>query len=88
MFKEILQLILNGTITSKKQIAEALSVQPETLEDMLRILIEKGMLTQSECKPIDQAKCSSCPIAGSSCNDTSLGQVYYVTERGKKYAAK
>ncbi|MFW9979668.1 MAG: FeoC-like transcriptional regulator [Candidatus Thorarchaeota archaeon] len=88
MFREILQLILSENMTSKKQIAEALSIQMETLDDMLRMLTERGMLTVAECEPLEKAKCASCPMSESNCKTGNLGQVYYVTERGKRYASK
>ena len=88
MLKEIIQQIMSGSMTSKNQIAESLGIQIETLEDMLQLLINKGMLRVSECEQIDQVKCASCPIAESSCNGDVLGQAYYVTERGKRYALR
>ncbi len=88
MLKEILQIILSGNITSTQQIAESLGIQIDTLEDMLRILHEKGMLTMAECGTTSPTKCASCPIAESSCSDGNLGHVYYITDRGRRYAER
>ncbi len=88
MLKELIQEIMHNSMTSKGQIAESLGIQMETLEDLLKILVDKGMLRISECERVEQTKCASCPIAESSCRGDILGQAYYVTERGKRYASK
>lgn len=89
MLKEILQIILSGSMTSKNQIANAIGVQMETLDDMLQLLTDKGMLAVSECDSSNQVKCASCPMADTGCGVGVLGQAfYYVTERGKRYAAR
>ncbi len=86
MLKEILQCMLSDGLTSKKQIAEKIGVQPETLDDMLRLLVKRGMLKVSECEPVEQPKCASCPISESGCTSDIWGQAYYVTDRGRRYA--
>ncbi len=87
MLKKILQLIVNEGILYKREMAERMRVQTETLDDMLKILLERGYLRLSECGISEKVVCSSCPSAGS-CNTEVSGQAYYVTARGKRYAQR
>ena len=87
MLKEIIQQILSGGMKSKRDIAQAIGVQKETLDDMLQLLVRKGMLRTSECEPVEGPSCSGCSSHGS-CSSDLLGQAYFVTERGKKYAGR
>ncbi|MCK4483456.1 MAG: hypothetical protein KAU89_01435 [Candidatus Thorarchaeota archaeon] len=85
MLKKILQLIVNDGLLYKREMAERIGVQTETLDDMLKILLERGYLRLSECGVSEKVVCSSCPSAGS-CNTEVSGQAYYVTPRGRMYA--
>ncbi len=87
MLKKILELIVNDGILYKREMAERVGVQTETLDDMLKILLERGYLRLSECGTSEKVICSSCPSAGS-CNTEVLGQAYYVTAVGKRYAKR
>jgi len=85
VLKKILQLIVNDGILYKREMAERVGVQTETLDDMLKILLERGYLRLSECGTSEKVVCSNCPSAGS-CNTEVSGQAYYMTARGKMYA--
>ena len=85
MLKKILQLLVNDGILYKRKMAKLVGVQTETLDDMLKILLERGYLRLSECGISEKVVCSSCPSAGS-CNTEVSGQAYYVTAMGKRYA--
>ena len=87
MLRKILQLIVNDGILYKREMAERMGVQTETLDDMLKILVERSYLRLSECGISEKVVCSSCPSAGS-CNTEASGQAYYVTARGKRYAQR
>ena len=88
MLKEILQSILNGHLKSKQDLAQELGIQPETLDDMLHLLTKKGMLQIMECDEQPQAACAHCPMSEGDCSGNATGEAYYVTERGRRYAAK
>lgn len=85
MLKKILQLLVNDGILYKREMAKRVGVQTETLDDMLKILLERGYLRLSECDTSEKVVCSSCPSAGS-CNSEVSGQAYYVTAKGTRYA--
>ena len=85
MLKKILQIIVNDGILYKREMAERVGVQTETLDDMLKILLERGYLRLSECGISEKVVCSSCPSAGN-CKTEVSGQAYYVTAVGRKYA--
>ena len=84
MLKKILQLMVNEGILHKAEMAKRVGVQTETLDDMLKILLDSGYLRLFECEVSEKVVCSSCPSAGS-CNTEVSGQAYYVTARGKRY---
>jgi len=86
MLKEIVQQILEGGMKSKQEIAMKIGIQLETLEDMLLLLTQRGVLRKTECESIEAPACSSCPMAQNGCNNDLLGQAFYVTEKGKRYA--
>ena len=87
MLKKILQIMVNDGILYKREMAERVGVQTETLDDMLKILLESGYLRLSECGISEKVVCSSCPSAGS-CNTEVSGQTYYVTAKGTRYAKR
>lgn len=87
MLKKILQLLVTDGILYKREMAKRVGVQTETLDDMLRILLDRGYLRLSECETSEKVVCSSCPSAGS-CNTAVSGQAYYVTAKGKSYAKR
>ncbi|MHA2349019.1 MAG: hypothetical protein ACXADL_05245 [Candidatus Thorarchaeota archaeon] len=78
MLKKILQLLLAQNLLYKGEIAENVGVQNTTLDDMLRILLQRGFLRQSSC--------SSCPSASGCESQIDAGRAYFVTEKGKRYA--
>ena len=80
MLKKILQLMVNEGILHKAEMAKRVGVQTETLDDMLKILLDSGYLRLFECEVSEKVVCSSCPSAGS-CNTEVSGQAYYVTAR-------
>ena len=85
MIKEVLQLIHEGRLGFKRAIAKELNIQNETLDDILKLLVNKGYLRTNDCESIETPSCSSCPMA-SSCSSDNLVQTYALTARGKKYA--
>ena len=86
MLKKIIQVMLTANMIHKPELARRVGVQPETLEDMLRLLLERGMLRVGECAEISDSHCSGCSSA-SNCNSIEHESIsYYVTEKGKKYA--
>ncbi|MFW9848936.1 MAG: FeoC-like transcriptional regulator [Candidatus Thorarchaeota archaeon] len=85
MFKQIIQEILSGGMKSKQDIAKAIGVDISTLDDMLKLLIQRGMLRSSSCE-MDESVCSRCSASRDSCTSDQFGQTYQVTERGRKYA--
>ncbi len=81
MILDVLKLIVDNEMVYKKEIAEQVGIQPETLDDVLRLLVERGYLTRKVTETGDP-KCAGCPMSGT-CHEEGSSVVYYVTERGK-----
>ncbi|TFG09098.1 hypothetical protein EU538_05960 [Candidatus Thorarchaeota archaeon] len=86
MIRRILQLIITEEILTEKQIAKELGIQEATVQDILRLLLQRGLLRPGECNAPQGVVCSSCPMASSCKAAGNLGETYYVTEKGKMYA--
>ncbi len=86
MIKKILRFIIAEEMLTEKQIAKRMGIQEATLQDILQLLVRRGLLRPGQCTAPRDAGCSSCPMA-SGCNLIGdLGETYYVTEKGKMYA--
>ena len=87
MIKKVMQLIVEERLLDKKEIARRVGIQVETLDDMIRLLIQRGFLrTEVEGCDSDSA-CAGCHSAAGCDMVTSVGQAYFVTEKGKAYAS-
>lgn len=86
MIKRVLQLIVREGILDKNQIARQVGMQVETLDDIIRLLVERGYL-RMEVNGCDiESSCSGCHSSAGCETITDTGQVFYVTDRGKAYA--
>jgi hypothetical protein len=87
MIKRVLQLIVREGILDKNQIARQVGMQIETLDDIIRLLVERGYL-RMEVNGCDvESSCSGCHSSAGCDTITSTGQAFYVTDRGKAYAS-
>jgi hypothetical protein len=86
MIKKVLQLIVSEGILDKKEIARRIGIQIETLDDMIRLLIQRGFLTADVQECEEDSACSGCHSAAGCDMVTAVGQAFYVTEKGKSYA--
>ncbi|MFW9802151.1 MAG: FeoC-like transcriptional regulator [Candidatus Thorarchaeota archaeon] len=87
MLKKILQIMLQENVISKLELARTVGVQLDTLEDMLGMLLDRGLLRVGDCVEATDPHCAGCPSAAGCQPDTTSGKSYYVTEKGKKYAS-
>lgn len=86
MIKKVLQLIIDEGILDKNQIAHRIGIQIETLDDIIRLLVERGYL-RMEVNGCDvEDSCSGCHSSAGCDMISNAGQVFYVTDRGKRYA--
>jgi predicted transcriptional regulator len=86
MLKKILQAMLHSNIINKPELARRVGVQPETLEDMLKMLLDRGLLRLGDCEEITSDHCAGCPSSAGCHPDESTNKSYYVTDKGRKYA--
>jgi hypothetical protein len=86
MIKRVLQLIVSEGILDKNQIARRVGIQIETLDDIIRLLVERGLLRMETNGCDVESSCSGCHSSTGCDTITSTGQAFYVTERGKAYA--
>ncbi len=87
MIKKVLQLIVSEGILDKKEIARRAGIQVETLDDVVRLLVERGYLRVEDDGCDIESSCSGCHNAASCDMMTNTGRVFYVTEKGKAYAS-
>jgi len=82
--RRVLSTIMSERLLTKKQLAEAVGVQEETLEDILDLLARRGLLSvRSNCR--SSPSCASCPLA-SSCDSHQRREVTYtLTQKGIRY---
>ena len=86
MIKRVLQLIIREGILDKNQIVRQVGMQVETLDDIIRLLVERGFL-RMEVNGCDvETSCSGCHSSAGCETITSGGQAFYVTQKGKVYA--
>ena len=68
--------------------AQRLGVQDETLDDILQLLVARGMLKVNDCSLPETGHCSSCPhTEGCSSSAQSIVE-YHVTQRGRRFAGQ
>ena len=87
MIKKVLQLIVSERILDKNQIASRVGMQVETLDDIIRLLVERGYLRMEVNGCEVESSCSGCHSSTGCDTITSTGQAFYVTDRGKAYAS-
>jgi hypothetical protein len=88
MIKKVLQLIVSEGILDKNQIARRVGMQVETLDDIIRLLVERGFLRMEVNGCEVESACSGCHSSAGCDTITSTGQAFFVTDKGKAYASK
>ncbi len=87
MIKRVLQLIVKEGILDKKEIARRIGMQVETLNDIMRLLIERDFLRTEVDDCVESPACSGCHSSAGCDTINSAGQAFFVTEKGKAYAS-
>jgi predicted transcriptional regulator len=87
VIKKVLQLIVSEGILDKNQIARQVGMQVETLDDIIRLLVERGYLRMENDGCDVESACSGCHSSAGCDTITSTGQAFYITEKGKAYAS-
>ncbi|MHA1138297.1 MAG: hypothetical protein ACTSSE_17595 [Candidatus Thorarchaeota archaeon] len=85
MIGQVLELIVEGRISDKREIARQAGVQVETLDDVIDLLCQRGYLRMSEGSCVESPSCSGCSVADSCGSTDKLGKALFVTEKGKQY---
>ena len=86
MIKKVMQLIVSEGILDKKDIARRVGIQVETLDDMIRLLIQRGFLRTEVQGCEEDSVCTGCHSSAGCEMVTAVGQAYFVTEKGRSYA--
>ncbi|MFW9980879.1 MAG: FeoC-like transcriptional regulator [Candidatus Thorarchaeota archaeon] len=88
MIERVLKLLLEERILDKNEIARRIGIQNETLDDIIRLLIQQGLLRTESNGCEDSSRCSGCHGSPDCDIVTSTGQAFFVTEKGKAYASR
>lgn len=86
MLKRVLQVMLQANVIDKPELARRVGIQVETLEDMLKMLLERGLLKVGDCEEVKGDHCAGCPSSTGCAPSDNESKSYYVTAKGKKYA--
>ena len=86
MISKVLELIVEGRIVDKRDIAREAGIQVETLDDVIDLLCQRGYLRVSDTNCVESPSCSGCSVSNSCGTADKLGRALFVTEKGKQYA--
>jgi hypothetical protein len=81
----VLELIVDGRIVDKRELARQARVRVETLDDVIDLLCQRGYLRLHEESCVEGPSCSGCSHADSCGSSDKLGKALFVTEKGKQY---
>ncbi len=87
MIKQVLEIIVAEGILDKKEIARRRGIQVETLDDIIRLLVQRDFLRTEIAGCQEISACSGCHSSTGCAIMTSTGQAFVVTEKGKTYAS-
>jgi len=88
MIMDVLRAMQDGSLLSKREIADRVGVQESTMESILSMLSSKGYLEIEE-KNMGQIKgCIGCPMSGGCISRNMTGNAYLITERGEKLLSR
>jgi hypothetical protein len=87
MLKDILRILLTQRVAHTRDLAQQVGVQVTALEDMLQLLVRRGLLRLTECESsANETYCAGCPSHAACATTSDTGRAYYVTDKGKRYA--
>jgi len=85
MIERVLELIVEGGLVDKREIAQQAGVQTETLEDIINLLCNRGYMRIDEQSCSESPSCSGCSVADSCGTTDKLGKAIFVTDKGRQY---
>ena len=85
MIGQVLEMIVDGKIVDKREIARQAGVQVETLDDVIDLLCQRGYLRLNETSCVESPSCSGCSSADTCGSTDKLGRALFVTEKGRQY---
>ena len=85
MSEHVLELIVEGGLVDKREIAQQAGVQIETLDDMINLLCNRGYMRIDEQSCSESPSCSGCNLADSCGTTDKLGKAIFVTDKGRQY---
>lgn len=88
MLKDVLKLVRDGGLLSKRDVADKMGIQESTLENIFSLLSSKGYLKKIDGATELPRACMSCSISRECVRKASAGNVYVITDKGKLYLNK
>ena len=84
MIREVLRVIYDDGLVSKRDVSKKSGFQESTLDRILSLLLSKGYLEIEE-KFLDLPRgCMGCPFNMNCMMKNDDGKVYLITEKGRK----
>lgn len=84
MITRVLELMTESGMLTKRQLAEQTGLQPETLDDILGLLLSRGLIRESGSCQMSEA-CASCPVSRSCDIESPTTRTFILTKRGKEF---
>jgi hypothetical protein len=85
LIKQVLKSVRDGGLLSKGEIAEKMGIQESTLENIFSLLSSKGYLKNIDSTTEMPKACKSCSVNKDCIQKISAGNVYVITDKGRKY---
>ena len=85
MSERVLELIVEGGLVDKREIAQQAGIQTETLEDIIDLLCNRGYMRIDEQSCSESPSCTGCSLADSCGTTDKLGKAIFVTDKGRQY---
>lgn len=86
MFREILRVIIADGLIDRAHLARKTGVDVEIVEDMIRLLIDRGYLSEHRSSDLSHSGCIGCPLSSKCGSGNSIMRTYSISPKGKRYA--
>lgn len=88
MIGQVLEIMMSEQLMTTQDIAREVGIQPETLSDVIELLVRRGLVEEVGPSCEMNEHCGSCPSASSCSMSQSSGKQWRVTKRGEMFVRK
>ncbi|MCF2137930.1 MAG: FeoC-like transcriptional regulator [Candidatus Thorarchaeota archaeon] len=88
MIGTILKTMMEDRIITTRDLAQEVGVQPETLGDILVLLVRRGLIEEVATSCDIGSTCKSCPMYAACTRNQREGRTFKITKRGVQHVRK